>query len=140
MSATIDAPGVSGAPLPVSCRPNISPAGRRRRQRVGYAALGVSIVMVAALAAAHAAWYWRALLFVPSSLSAIAFLQARRNTCIARASEGTFEHDDFSKTKAADDDAAASRHVASGIRRDATLIGLVCGALFAATALVCGVR
>ena len=117
-----------------SCRPNISPAGRRRRRRVGYVAAVASLLLLVALIAVHASWYWRLLVFLPSSLTAVAFLQVRRQTCIARAAEGTFEHDDFSKTKAPDDEVAASRRVAGGIRRDSTLIGLACALLAVATA------
>jgi len=117
------------------CRPNISGAGRRRRTRIGYAAVMVSFLLFGALLVSHAAWYWRALLCLPAGLAAVAFLQVRRNTCIARAAEGTFEHDDFSRTKAPDDEVAASRRVAATIRRDSALIAVACGVLAALTAL-----
>ena len=60
----------------------------------------------------------------------------RRNTCIARAAEGTFEHDDFSRTKAPDDDVAASRRVSATIRRDSALIGVAAGVVAALSALI----
>jgi hypothetical protein len=118
------------------CKPNISPAGRRLRQRSGFIFLAISVAGAAALVAAGASWYWRALVTVPAALSAICFLQAARNTCVARAAEGTFEHDDLSKTKAPDDEVAASRVVAAQIRRDTILIGLACGALAVASAFI----
>ena len=118
------------------CRPNISGAGRRRRTRIGYAAVMVTVLLFGLMLVSHAAWYWRALLCLPAGLAAVGFLQVRRNTCIARAAEGMFEHEDFSRTKAPDDEVAASRRVAATIRRDSALIALACGVLAALTALV----
>jgi hypothetical protein len=46
-----------------------------------------------------------------------------------RAKEGTFEHEDFSTTKAAVEEVVASRAVASTINRDTILMGLAGAAL-----------
>jgi len=119
-----------------ACRPNISGAGRRRRLRIGYIATLVSLGLLALFIARGSAWYLRALVFVPAGLAAVSLLQVRRNTCIARAAEGTFEHDDFSRTPAPADDVAASRRVAAGIRRDSLLIALASAMLAAITAWV----
>src|ERR1022692_2848511 len=108
------------------CKPNISATGRRRRIMVGRVALVLGVALLAAGVALHWSWYLRALVFLPAALSATGFLQATRHTCIARANEGTFEHDDFSTTKAAPDEVAASRAVATTIKRDAVLIGVAC--------------
>jgi hypothetical protein len=120
------------------CRPNISPAGKRRRSRIGYLAVALSLGLAGVLVALRTPWYARLPVGLPAALAAVAFLQVRRNTCIARAAEGTFEHDDFSKTPAPPDEVAASRRVAAGIRRDSALIGLLCAAVAAASALVAG--
>jgi hypothetical protein len=117
----------------LSCKANISAAGRRRRVRVGFVSLGISVALLVALVALRAPWYWRLLLFLPASLSAVGFLQARRHTCVARAAEGTFEHDDFSTTKAPDAEVAASRAVAAGIRRDMIVAGIVAAVIGVAT-------
>jgi hypothetical protein len=122
--------------LAPACKPNISPAGRRRRLRFGSGALVISLALLSALIGLRSAWYWRLVLFVPASLTAVGFLQARRNTCIQRASEGTFEHDDYSMTKAADEEVAASRVVAAAIRRDTILIGLVGAVIGVATVAI----
>jgi len=119
-----------------ACRPNISGAGRRRRLRIGYIATLVSLGLLALFIARGSAWYLRALVFVPAGLAAVSLLQVRRNTCIARAAEGTFEHEDFSRTPAPADDVAASRRVAAGIRRDSLLIALASAMLAAITAWV----
>lgn len=118
------------------CKPNISPAGRRIRTRFGTFWLVISGVLLAALLALKAPWYCRTLMFVPVALSAVGFLQVWRDTCIRRAAEGTFEHDDLSMTKAPDDDVAASRAVAVGIRRDTVLAGLVGAAIGVATVAI----
>jgi hypothetical protein len=120
----------------LSCKANISPAGRRRRVRVGTVGLVLSVGLLIVLAAARAAWYWRLVLFLPAALAAVGLLQARRNTCIKRADEGTFEHDDFSTTNAPDDEVAASRAAAAGIRRDTVLAGLVAAAIGVASAAI----
>jgi hypothetical protein len=119
-----------------SCKPNISAAGRRLRTRFGWLWAAIGVAGLAASVALHVPWFWRTLLFVPASLSAVGFLQARRGTCVARASEGTFEHEDFSKTKARPTDAARSRRAAAVIVRDTVLFGIFCAAAATATALV----
>jgi hypothetical protein len=128
--------GEAGVAPGASCKPNISPRGRRRRRRFGFEMTGVTLVMVGVSAALDLGWYWRALAGVPASLAAVGFLQARHNTCIARAAEGTFENDDYSKVPAPRDEVAASRDVARTIRRDAGAVGLVAAAIAAATALI----
>ena len=118
----------------VACEPNISPAGVVRRVRVGWIGVALTLAFIAGAVAMDIAWYWRLFAFVPAAVSASGFLQARRRTCIARAKEATFEHDDFSKTAARDEQVVASRKVAAGIRRDVTLIGVASALVAAATA------
>ncbi|HEX4461768.1 MAG TPA: hypothetical protein VIA18_27500 [Polyangia bacterium] len=117
-----------------ACRPNISPAGMRRRVRVGWASVVVGAIVFAGLVALHTKWYVRLAMFLPASLAAIGFLQASRKTCVARAGEGTFEHDDFSKTPAPDDDVRRSRAMAATINRDSLLIGVAAAVLAALSA------
>lgn len=118
------------------CKANISSAGRQLRIRFGMLWLVISGVLLAALILLKAPWYCRLLLFVPTTLSAVGFLQAGRNTCIRRAAEGTFEHEDLSMTKAPDDEVAASRKVAAGIRRDMILVGLASAAIGVASVAI----
>ena len=118
------------------CKPNISAAGRRRRILVGWVASALALGLAALGVALHWHWYLRATLFFPAALAATGFLQASRNTCVARASEGTFENDDFTTTKAPDDEVAASRKVAASIKRDALLIGLASAAFGALTSFL----
>ena len=106
-----------------ACKTNISPLGRRKRIHAGRIWLGVSVALLVALVVLRAPWYSGLAMFVPVTISAFGFLQARRSTCVLRAKQGTFENDDFSTVKAPDDEVAASRVVASTISRDAVLLG-----------------
>jgi hypothetical protein len=112
-----------------ACKANISPLGRRKRLRFGNQWLVVSVALLIVLVVMRVPWYGGLALFIPAALSAVGFLQARRNTCVMRAKEGTFEHDDFSTTKASDDEVAASRGVAAKINRDVVLIGIAGAAI-----------
>lgn len=111
------------------CKANISPSGRRRRLRFGNQWLVVAVALLVVLVVMRVPWYGGLALFVPAALSAVGFLQARRSTCVLRAKEGTFEHDDFSTTRAPDDEVAASRGVAAKINRDVILIGVAGAAI-----------
>ena len=112
-----------------ACKANISPLGRRRRLRFGNQWLVVSVALLVVLVVMRVPWYGGFALFLPVALSAVGFLQASRNTCVMRAKEGTFEHDDFTATTAPDDEVAASRAVAAKINRDVILIGIAGAAI-----------
>jgi len=118
------------------CKANIGKAGKRRRMQVGWVAAISSVALVAAFAVFHVPWQWRTLVFLPAAMAAVGFLQATRNTCIAHASRGTIEHEDFSTSPAPPDELAASRRVAASIRRDAILIGFAAAAISVALAFV----
>ena len=119
-----------------ACTPNISPRGIARRKRGAVGAALITVALFAALAIMDVAWPVRLIVFLPAAAGAVGWFQARRNTCVARARQGTFEHDDFSTTPAAPADVAASRRVASGILRDAVLVGLAAAAAGAASAFI----
>jgi hypothetical protein len=105
------------------CPPNISEAGVRRRMRFGAISSALTVLLAGSVIVSHARWVWSAAVFVPAFVAAIGFLQAGRRTCVSRAAEGTFEHEDFSKTPAAEDAVVRSREVATKIMRDSMLIG-----------------
>lgn len=104
--------------------------------RFGNQWLIVSVALLIVLIVLRVPWYAGLLMFIPASLAAVGFLQARRNTCVMRAKEGTFEHEDFSTTKAPDDEVAASRAMASTINRDTILVGLAGAAIGVAVAVL----
>ena len=120
----------------ISCTPNIAPAGIRRRERFGLQWAAIAIAAAGAGVMFRWPWIVRAAVFIPAALAATGTLQARRNTCVLRAKQGTIEHDDFSTEPAPAPELAASRRVAKGIYRDSILIGIAAGALAAATAFV----
>jgi hypothetical protein len=124
------------APEGKVCKPNISARGRLVRRRFGLIAAFVAAGVVGAALIARWPWYVRALAFFPAAASGVSLLQVRRNTCVARAREGTFEHDDMRRTPADAADAAASRKVAAGIERDGILVGAVTALVAIATTLI----
>lgn len=119
-----------------SCRPNFSAAGRRRRKNVAIGAAVFAVALLGALIAADTSWAVRLVVALPAMVAAISGLQVSRNTCVAHAATGSFEHEDFSLTKVDEVFAAASRRVAATIYRDGVLTGVVAGALAAATSFI----
>lgn len=117
----------------VACKPNISASGRARRRQIGLVISVMGAALVVAFMAWQVAWYVRLLVFLPVASAAVTLLQVTRQTCVAHAAKGTFEHEDFSTTPQNADDAAASRKVAATIYRDALLIGLAAALASAAT-------
>jgi hypothetical protein len=118
----------------MSCRANFSAAGRRRRRRVAMVLGLVSIGVCVGLVASDASAWTRMVVALPAASAAVVGLQVRRNTCLAHAAAGTFEHDDFSTTKVEAAFAEASRRVARTIYRDGIAIGVVAGVLGFASA------
>lgn len=100
------------------CQPNFSAAGRKRRTQAAVVMAVVTVATFATLTVFHAAWWWRALVGLPAMMTVITGLQVRRNTCVAHARTGTFEHDDFSTTKVSEELNRASKAVAATIYRD----------------------
>jgi hypothetical protein len=127
---------MEGMTTAATCTPNFTGPGRRRRLRFAQGALGFSLLLLVGLALTDAPWFARLGVALPAAMGAISFLQVRRNTCVARAAEGTIEHEDFSTTRAPEAELAASRRVAGTIVRDGVLIGATAGALGALSALV----
>jgi len=118
------------------CIPNISAAGRKRRTRVAVVALSIGVAGFVLTVATHQGPWVRALLGLPIAAAALTYLQVTRNTCVAHASAGTIEHDDFSTTPAPKEQNDVSRKVASTIFRDGAIAGVVAAALFWASAWV----
>jgi hypothetical protein len=119
------------------CKPNISGAGIRRRIQLGAVGAALAVGLALSIIVARARWFWSCAVFVPSVMAAVCFLQAGRKTCVARAAEGTFEHEDLSTTPAAEDDVIRSRELATKIVRDSMLIGV---AAVAATIVLARLR
>jgi len=119
-----------------ACRPNFSGPGRRRRRNFAIALGAFGVVLLVGLVATHSAAWVRALVALPFMMAAISGLQVTRNTCVAHAAAGTFEHADFTTSKVDAAQAEASRKVAKTIYRDGVLVGLVTGLIAFASAFV----
>jgi len=113
------------------CQPNYSAAGRTRRKLVAALGVGTTLLAVVVLYVVDAAWPMRLIAGIPAAGSMLSMLQVRRNTCILHAGKGTFEHDDFSTTRASEAAAIASRKVAATIWRDALAFGAAVAVVFA---------
>lgn len=120
-------------PEGTTCRPNFSASGRKRRTVASWVFGGITLGLLGLALALHVSWWWRALVAIPAMMTVITGLQVRRNTCVAHARMGTIEHEDFSTTKAAEEELRASRHVAATIYRDGVLAGVTVGLLAAAS-------
>jgi hypothetical protein len=71
-----------------SCIPNIGPAERRKRLRIGIGAGLFGAVSAIVLVAGGAGRGWRLLLLLPFLLAAISLFQVRATTCVALAARG----------------------------------------------------
>jgi len=112
-----------------ACRANISGPGRRRRATVSAVFGLISVGALVGAVVLGASWPWRLTIGLPAAAAAISGLQVRRNTCVAHAATGSFEHEDFTTTKVEAAFAEASRRVAATIVRDGVLLGLAVSAI-----------
>ena len=69
---------------------NIGPAEIRLRQRAGWIGITLTAVLWSLMAYLGAGALWRLLLFFPSALSAVGFIQARMHFCAAFGMRGLF--------------------------------------------------
>ena len=69
---------------------NIGPAEIRLRQRTGWIAIALTAILWSVMAYLGAGASWRLLLFFPSALSAVGFIQARMHFCAAFGMRGLF--------------------------------------------------
>ena len=127
---------MSDVPIGASCNANIAMAGIRRRRRFGWVSAVIGVGLAAVCVATGAPWYARLALFLPAAAAANGFLQASRQTCVGHARMGTVEAEDFSMTKASAEELVESRKVASGILRDASVVGALAAVVGAASAVI----
>jgi hypothetical protein len=113
-----------------ACAPNMSTKARGLRVRVAYAAAVATILALVVTVALDAAWWvrWLAAL-VPALAAASAFFEARSNVCVLRAAEGTFEHDDRSRTPMEERVLPAIRRVAASVIGKSVAAGLTLSAV-----------
>lgn len=100
---------------------------------VAYAGAALSLTLFAVMLALDTSWSTRLWVGLPVGITLVSGLQVVRNTCVAHAAAGVFEHDDFRTTKVDEETAAASRRVAATIWRDAVLGAVAASLIGAAT-------
>jgi len=69
---------------------NIGPAEIAMRRRTGWIGLALTVVLGGVLASLGAAAIWFSLLFIPSAISAVGFIQAKMHFCAAFGMRGLF--------------------------------------------------
>lgn len=83
-----------------ACAPNMSPGARAVRTRVAQRAAIASVLALGVTVAVGSPWWLRGLaVLVPALVASSAYFEARSNVCVLRAAQGTFEHDDRSRTR-----------------------------------------
>ncbi len=97
----------------------------------------LTLLFLGAAIALDLAWPFRLLVAIPAGMALVSGLQVTRNTCVAHAATGRFEHDDLTTSKVEDEAfLAASRKVAATIWRDGFAGSVVVALLAAATAWI----
>jgi len=105
---------------------NIGPAEIARRRVVGWIGLVVTLAVFAGLAWAGVDRWWRLVVFLPATISASGFLQARSRFCVGFARMSVSNFGDLGQTQAVDSEVARKADRARGARLTfyAVLIGL----------------
>lgn len=78
--------------IPGMC--NINPTEIRRRKASGYISLAIAAFGLSTFIALHADWPYFLVLFIPFSVSALGFLQAKQKFCAAYGSTGKHHADE----------------------------------------------
>jgi len=113
---------------------NIGPAEIARRRAMGWIGLGVAVAVFVLLTWAGVGRWWRLVVFLPASLAASGFLQARSRFCVGYARMGISNFGAIGQTQAVEDEAARSADRARGARL--TIYALIVGAIAAIIALL----
>ncbi len=115
---------------------NIGPAEIARRRAVGWIGVAVAVALLAALMWAGVDRWWRLTVFLPATMAASGFLQARFRFCVGFARMGISNFGELGQTQAVESDAARSADRATGTRL--TLYATVIGAATAIIAVAVG--
>jgi hypothetical protein len=108
----------------------MSAKARRLRVRVAYAAAVVALLALVVAMLLDAAWWVRWLVTLgPALVAAAAYFEVRSNVCVLRAAEGTFEHDDRSRTPMEATVLPAIRRVAASVLGKSLVTGVATSAL-----------
>jgi hypothetical protein len=121
--------------VPGQC--NIGPAEVARRRSLGWSALVVTAVVIVAFAFVRMSPWWWLVLFLPATLSASGFLQARAHFCTGYAHAGLFSMGapGTAQHVTSDADRALDRKTGNRIALRALLIGALVAVVAALLAM-----
>lgn len=99
-----------------ACAPNMSPGARALRTRAAWLASAGAMLAIIVTTALGSPWWVRLLaVLAPALVASTAWFEARSNVCVLRAAQGTFEHDDRSRTTMQTSLLPAIRRVATSV-------------------------
>jgi hypothetical protein len=109
-----------------ACAPNMSPGARAVRARIAWLSSIVALAAIAVTVALGSPWYVRWLsVLLPALVAASSYFEAKSNVCVLRAAQGTFEHDDRSRTPMASSLMPEIRRVATSVIAKGVATGLL---------------
>ena len=115
---------------------NIGPAEIARRRAVGWIGLVIAVAVFVALTWAGVGRWWRLIVFVPATMAASGFLQARNRFCVGYARMGISNFGEIGQRQRVESEAARSADRARGARL--TIYAMIIGAFLAVTAVLVG--
>jgi hypothetical protein len=119
-----------------ACAPNMSPRARALRARIAWQSSVLGLVALGVTVALGAPWWVRWLsVLVPALVAASAYFEARSSVCVLRAAQGTFEHDDRSRTAMQASLMPAIRSVATSVIAKGVATGLLVSVALTALSL-----
>jgi hypothetical protein len=120
-----------------ACVPNMSAGARAVRTRVARAAAIAALGALVVAVVLGAPWWARWLVtMVPALVATASYFEARSNVCVLRAAEGTFEHDDRSRTTMEASVLPAIRRAATSVIAKALVAGVAASGLGALLSMV----
>lgn len=115
----------------------MSPGARALRVRAAWlASAGVLLALGVTTALGSPAWVRLLSVLVPALVASSAYFEARSNVCVLRAAQGTFEHDDRSRTVMQASLVPAIRRVATSIIAKGVVAGSSASVVLTALSLL----
>jgi hypothetical protein len=106
----------SAIPEGAACAPNMSAGARAVRARIARGASVAALIALVLTTALGSPWWVRWLsVLVPALVAGASYFEARSSVCVLRAAQGTFEHDDRSRTVMEESLLPAIRRVAGSV-------------------------
>jgi hypothetical protein len=115
----------------------MSPGARAVRMRIAWFGSVVALGALVVTTMLASPWWVRWLsMFGPALVAASSYFEAKSNVCVVRAAQGTFEHDDRSRTPMQASLLPAVRRVATSIIAKGVATGLLASVVLTALSLI----